>query len=368
MNTMRTIHLCLLTLLIGGAVIFSMSCDPQTANIDVSATGQPPLSMQKQLIPPKDETVRFLLRPADAPQPHEEGSFVDDRNAWVSSGGKILRTTDGGRMWHEIYLSAEHAALFGELGSMNVKLDFVTPSQGWLMADSGTWRTSDGGTQWRRISTNLYDGLYFVDEQHGWISLAEEDGQRGYITQDAGHTWQSCDAVLNGDAPVPRQAYFHTSQQGWAITSQTGKDRQTTYGIARTSDGGCRWQQVWISDEDPDERFSALHFINEREGWLAGEYRLYHTTDGGKTWLHAPIPTEEMQLSGLYFADSNNGWIIAAPKTDDTTGVYRTTNGGKRWQQLTVNELTRGKIGDIPVKWKAGKLLQMLYAGYHRSR
>jgi photosystem II stability/assembly factor-like uncharacterized protein len=187
---------------------------------------------------------------------------------------------------------------------------------------------------WQHISTDLYDELYFVDEQQGWMSLSGEGGQRSYITQDGGRTWQSCGSVPKADAQLPRQAYFLTPQQGWAITSHTSKDRQTIYGIAQTSDGGCHWQQVWISDENLDERFSDLHFINEHEGWLTGEYRLYHTVDGGKTWREVPLPTEDVQLSSGYFADSNNGWVIAAPKTDDATGMYRTANGGKRWQQL----------------------------------
>ena len=366
MNNTRLVHLCLLTQLTNQAVLFCTACERQTVNIK-----EPPsqrLLMQRRSTPFKDGTVRFLLRPAEMPQPHEEGTFVDERNAWISSGGKLLRTTDGGRSWQEIYLSAEHASVFGELGSMYVKVNFVTPLLGWLMADSGIWQTSDGGTMWQLISTDLYDVFYFVGEQHGWMNLAEKGGQQSYITQDGGHSWQLCGSARKGDSQLPRQAYFLTAQKGWAITSQTDKDRHTTYGIARTSDGGCHWQQVWINDEYPDERLSDLIFINERDGWLAGERRLYHTMDGGKVWRDVPLLTGEMQLSSVYFADSNNGWVIAAPKTNDATGIYHTTDGGKRWQQLSMNKLARDGNGEIPAKWKAGKLLQMLYANRHNNQ
>lgn len=366
MDTNNKSRLHLVTLLFGGVIFCIAGCNPGTGGqAYIAPSPQPPQLSDKQQAPVKDTnraaTIRFVPEPSEAPQPGLQGSYVDEQHAWVVSFNDIRRTVDGGRTWQRVRPAAEFESAFKWLSYMPVSVSFITSTRGWLTGSGGTWQTDDGGATWRQIFSDNSSGLYFADAQNGWRQIYyDESGYQSYVTRDGGATWQPCGAVRKR-GQIPDTAYFITPQLGWAITSYTDEDRQTIYGVARTTDGGCDWRQVWISDENPDERFSDLHFLNEHEGWLAGEYHLYHTADSGKTWQEVLLPTEDVQLSSVHFADSNNGWVIVAPKTDNDTGMYRTTDGGKTWRQLTMNEITSSGRSEIPANWKAGRLLQMLY-------
>jgi len=375
MYTNNKLRFHFIVLLFGSVILCIGGCSTETGGQVYMAPAQQSQQLpDEQRSPVKDTsrvaTVRFVPETSEAPLPGSQGDYVDGQHAWVVVGFKdIRRTVDGGRTWQRMRPAAEYESAFKWLLYMPVSVSFITPTLGWLTGNDVTWQSDDGGGTWRQIFSGSSSGLYFADAQHGWRQIYyNKTGYQSYVTRDGGATWQLCGAVRS-KGQIPDTAYFITPQLGWAITSYTDEDRQTIHGVARTTDGGCHWQQVWVNDENPDERFSDLHFINNREGWLAGEYRLYYTVDGGKTWQEVHLPIEDVQLSSVYFADSNNGWVIAAPKTtDNNTGMYRTTDGGRRWRQLTINEITSSARGEIPTNWKAGKLLQMLYESHRINR
>jgi photosystem II stability/assembly factor-like uncharacterized protein len=246
---------------------------------------------------------------------------------------------------------------------------YFVAQHGWLKAFSGTWQTSDGGLTWRRIFKDRYDGLYFADSQHGWMNLRSDSAQQSYLTDDGGETWKPCGSLRQDNGQQPgRNVYFLSPKLGWAITSHVYKDRRRIEGFARTIDGGCHWEQVWTSFEHPDARYSDVYFLNENEGWLAGEMVLYHTTDRGKNWYQVLRPTEGTNVHHVYFASAEEGWIIGGHKNMSAgdTGLYYTGDGGYTWRQLTGNEVVKGfeennRLTGIPENWKAGRLFQMLY-------
>jgi photosystem II stability/assembly factor-like uncharacterized protein len=150
------------------------------------------------------------------------------------------------------------------------------------------------------------------------------------------------------------------------------KERATLYSVARTTDGGCHWQEVWSSIQNPDERYGDIYFLDEREGWLAGSYlgSLYRTIDGGASWQELQLPSEGLQVASVYFASSQEGWIFTAPESEGDTGIYYTATSGKTWVQLTAMEIAdnAGSQSKIPAKWKTGRLAQMLYSSYRQRK
>src|SRR5260370_1807150 len=204
---------------------------------------------------------------------------------------------------------------------------FITPTRGWLKAGSGTWQTDDGGTTWRLLFPSGSNVPAFADDRHGWFNVpVGESAEQSYTTQDGGLTWQPCGSQRGSKGQHPdATAYFLTPQLGWGITGRT-IERQTIYGVARTADGGCSWQQLWVSNNNPDEWYADIYFINEREGWLAGKANgsLYHTTSGGKTWNSLPLPYAGSKVTHVYFANHKEGWIILT-KTDGSAAAFFTT-------------------------------------------
>ena len=58
----------------------------------------------------------------------------------------------------------------------------------------------------------------------------------------------------------------------------------------------------------------------EMGGWLAGI--IYHTSDGGNTWVQQN-GISNRYLASLHFTDANNGWAVGAGGA-----ILHTTNGG----------------------------------------
>ncbi len=314
-----------------------------------------------------DLTVAFVESPTAAPSPFEDGSFIDDDHAWVTFI-QLKRTNDGGRTWMEMRPTSADEPIFGKVQASYIRPYFITPQHGWLKAASGLWQTEDGGLTWRLLFPSGSEIPQFADAEHGWINVrVTDESEQSYITQNGGKTWQQCGNTRSYNTQHPGgRAYFLTQELGWAITSRT-VDRQTIYGVAHTSDGGCSWKQIWTSNENPDEWYSDIYFLNEREGWLAGKANgsLYHTTDGGKSWEDLPLPTERTKVTDVYFIRSTEGWIIAKKIGGDTEGIFHTENGGETWRQMTRSEIVTP--GEFPAKWKAGKLLQLLCASRGKS-
>lgn len=366
----------LLILVLWSVIGFCMGCSANAGHGE-AAKSDTRSSEPSPLVPssaPDDVTVRFVLEPAKAPEPGVEGSIVDKLHAWVKDNdtGDLLRTIDGGQTWQRMRLFTEDESSFGRPRDMFVRSIFITTTRGWLMANSGTWQTDDGGLTWRRLFTGLFDGLQFADNQHGWMNLADsESGQQSYVTEDGGQKWMPCGPKQDYRKHVPaRNSYFLTPQTGWAVTSKASKKdpRITVKGIAKSTDAGCTWNQLWINP-DSDVRYSDIYFVNEDEGWLAGEKSLLHTRDGGKSWSEIPRPANETNVLHVYFVNSKEGWIISGHPfmPADDTGVFRTLDGGASWRQWSEREIVdgfdeNGRHLQVPEKWKAGRLLQMLYS------
>ncbi len=312
--------------------------------------------------------VRFVAEPAERPSLADDGNFVDQQNAWVA-GFRVKRTIDGGRDWTEMRPASEDETVFGKVAQVYLRPYFITPTRGWLKAGSGIWQTDDGGTTWRLLFPSGSNVPAFADDRHGWFNVqVGESAEQSYTTQDGGLTWQPCGSQrgYNGQHP-DGTAYFLTPQLGWGVTGHT-IERQTIYGVARTVDGGCSWQQLWVSNNNPDEWYADIYFINEREGWLAGKANgsLYHTTSGGKTWNSLPLPYEGSKVTHVYFANHKEGWIIINKTDGGAAAFFHTADQGQTWRQLTASEILASD--GIPSKWNAGQLLRMLYVAVPENR
>jgi photosystem II stability/assembly factor-like uncharacterized protein len=288
-------------LLVGSIVLCFPGCSTTAENREISSP--PALQSSDEPRPSQNSAsgeeilLQFETTPDDVPQPFSDGSFVDERHAWVAARFTDLwRTSDGGRTWQRMRRGSNEKAILGDIFRVN----FITPSRGWLMTGDGTWQTEDGGSMWRRIFPNDSDGPQFADARHGWMNVSvTESSQQSYVTQDGGQNWHPCGRRHGYNTQQPgRHAYFLTPKLGWAITSRS-KGNQSIDGVAHTTDGGCHWKVLWTSKENPDESYYDIYFLNEREGWLAGiaNCGLYKTTDGGRTLL----PTEKIHVSHVYF-------------------------------------------------------------------
>jgi photosystem II stability/assembly factor-like uncharacterized protein len=119
-------------------------------------------------------------------------------------------------------------------------------------------------------------------------------------------------------------------------------------GVFRSDDGGKTWRNMGLPDsfhigeiavhpKNPDVVFVAVmgHF------WTTNTNRgLYRSVDGGKTWEHVLYVNERTGANDVVIAPSNPDIIYVSMWENNPgiygkeSGVYKSSNGGKKWTRL----------------------------------
>ena len=238
---------------------------------------------------------------------------------------------------------------------------FVTADIGWAVGQvhwdvvnkqyTGTIvKTVDGGETWSPQDAGVSEslrGLCFLDGGQGWAV-----GAHGTIvhTSDGGSHWSKQPVDTTDDF---RGVVFVNANSGWATSirgvhqnERTGETDDWQGSIWHTSDGG----QSWIRQILPDSAslLNRIDFVDEQQGWAVGIRRVrqdalgpqhsavvYRTTDGGQTWAEAYNPDLAMTLTGVDFVDAANGWAVGFITNSSIEGgsVIHTSDGGETWER-----------------------------------
>jgi photosystem II stability/assembly factor-like uncharacterized protein len=135
-----------------------------------------------------------------------------------------------------------------------------------------------------------------------------------------------------GSSSTLLSAFFLENHQGWAVLQDTASEQLT---LMTTLKAGSAWQAAALAA--PENRVVAsasLDFLDANIGWLSLKYAsgssfslgaLYKTTDGGKSWQQLSLP-----IAGkVYFIDANRGWVAGGPAGNE---LYSSRDGGATWQ------------------------------------
>ncbi len=192
------------------------------------------------------------------------------------------------------------------------------------------YESSDGGENWvaRDIPVSLsnpFYGLFFLDEQNGWLY-----GNENYRTTDGGTTWSQL--------PFLGSTYFMKFYNpNYGVT--TGN-----FGIYISRDGGVSWEP------SPNDIF-AFDFVDGQTGFGVSSNGIYKTTDAGLTFTIVKTGFAE---SVIYLDGSNLVGIV------DSMFV-RSIDGGTSWSTISSTDgknnlvkvssdiiLAYGKTGSFP--------------------
>ncbi|MEZ6089637.1 MAG: YCF48-related protein [Pirellulaceae bacterium] len=140
--------------------------------------------------------------------------------------------------------------------------------------------------------------------------------------------------ALRDDATL-RDICFADERQGWAVG-----DRGV---IWYTPDGGVHWLE---QKSNVGCRLDSVHFINAREGWIAGGWYesdtrisraiVLRTQDGGKTWNR--LKNELPRLRQINFTDRRNGTAVGDWSPVHLSARFITFDGGQSWQPAPQSE------------------------------
>lgn len=130
-------------------------------------------------------------------------------------------------------------------------------------------------------------------------------------------------------------------------------------GVWKTTDGGVTWRPIFDGESAPSIGALAVApsnpniiyvgtGVNTAYGDVTYGNGLYKSTNGGETWQHLGL--EDTQHIGRILVDPRNPDIVLVAAIghpygpSDERGVFRTTDGGKRWEKVLFKDNRTGAI------------------------
>ena len=236
-------------------------------------------------------------------------------------------------------------------------------------AEGGVWNTTDGGNTWTPLTDSqvtLATGSVAIDQtnpQTIYVGTGEQDYLNSYYgagvlkSTDGGKTWaQLGDSAFVGPFSASAGGAFIGSM---VVDPSTGnlfagvlENGASGSGVYRSTDGGNTWNVVLsgaagnavVYDPNSGNLFAALGpcgSVCGSSGTL--QAGVFVSTNHGTTWSslnNATLPKTNVGRIGLAISPATNPSTLYAGIADSATGslqgVWKTTNGGTTWTQLTL--------------------------------
>ena len=272
--------------------------------------------------------------------------FLNANEGWaLEENGQLWATTNNGKDWQKKALLTEESPAF-----WSNQLIFADKDVGWLIGAFTVWMTQDGGNSWTMTYPKGQLGYDTIQGQPMNISVVNSDivwlgfNNGGLLkTIDRGKTWEQ----TNSPAKIDIDAIFAFSAEECFVSGR-GEKR----GLFHTTDGGKTWKNVLPPEISRNLGINSISFIDKKNGWAVGLNFvtnldnpetdidvLLKTIDGGKSWRKVETNIKEnSSLTRVKFTDQNNGWI-----TGETT-IYHSRDGGISWIRIfEVEDYNKGK-------------------------
>ena len=230
-------------------------------------------------------------------------------------------------------------------------------------ASGGIWKSTNKGTTWKpvfddqavstfgdmAISLSNPDVIYAGSgEQQNRQSTSWGNGV--YKSTDQGETWRSIG--LEKTYHIAR-VIIHPENPNIVFVAALGNlwNSSKERGVYQTTNGGKNWKKVLYIDDmtgvvdmamdknNPNILYAATYQrMRKAWGFNGGGpgSGIYKTTDGGKTWneLTGGLPPGDKGRIGLAASKTRSNIIYATIEHADSSGFYRSGNGGRTWKRV----------------------------------
>jgi photosystem II stability/assembly factor-like uncharacterized protein len=225
-------------------------------------------------------------------------------------------------------------------------------------ASGGVWRSDNAGTTFEpvfddhtqsigaiRVDPSNPDTVW-VGTGETWVRNSVSVGDGVYRTTDGGDTWEHLGleateriAKIEVHPDDPDTVYVCATGRLWSANPERG--------VYRTTDGGATWELILSVDEDtgcadldmdpqePRVLYAAMwQFRREPDYFTSGGpgSGLYRTTDGGASWteLTNGLPTGDKGRIAIAVAPSRPAVVYATVEAAETA-LYRSDDLGASW-------------------------------------
>lgn len=221
-------------------------------------------------------------------------------------------------------------------------------------------KSTDGGETWTPGTINLgantsglgITSISAISDQIAWISAAPDVSDFGGVwkTTDGGLTWTKQTTALFNNAIDSYTSFVHFWDASNGVTG--GDTENGTFEIYTTSNGGNNWNRV-IGANIPSSLVGEMGYVGVTSvvgnifwfGTSAG--RIFKSIDKGLSWTVTQTPSTDFNLGldRFTFSDANNGLFM---DHNNTTTLYKTTDGGNNWTSITTPGFYKTNIAYIP--------------------
>jgi photosystem II stability/assembly factor-like uncharacterized protein len=240
--------------------------------------------------------------------------------------------------------------------------------------NGGVWKTDDYGRTWTPIFDDQPTGsvgciavapsdanIIYVGSGEGLQRPDLSVGDGIYRSSDAGRTWTHMG--LRDGQQIPQIAVDPRDPNRILVAvagHPYGPNEER--GIFRSVDGGKSFGKVLFKDENtggadvlidaskPDVAYAALWEARqgpwENAAWNGTGGGIFKSTDGGKTWqqLKSGLPEVIIQAN-LAIAPSMPNRLIASVASPNAVNLYRSDDAGDSWAVITKDPRPAGRIG-----------------------
>ncbi|MFA5113707.1 MAG: YCF48-related protein [Candidatus Margulisiibacteriota bacterium] len=192
--------------------------------------------------------------------------FSNENRGWVAvndtiTTNRVHRTDDGGSSWTP--------KVTGLNATKNYYgLYFLNDTDGFLVGETGlVYLTKNAGESWSQaaigVTTSDLNDVYFADIDHGW---AVGNAEALLRTTDGGTNWTAIDVPFLTSDHTLSGVYFLDNNTGWVVGwSPSGPV------LIKSLDGGVTWTAETLPAGVTSGRLYDVNFGNQYNGWAVGE-------------------------------------------------------------------------------------------------